>query len=373
MLIKKVLNFALVFILLFTSMLFVGNTVNKTYAISFEEVSIPNANFENITQTVWEECQVGDWNSNENALYFFTKETKIFYDGKQSVRLPGHFGQDYVFTTKNYVYIDGSSEYRFGVKFRTANKEKFSCKISAIVYSEANAKLAQIDGEEFFAKNNNVWTDVFVDLPVVENAKKIKLQITVISPSSGGQDSDYCYMDGVYGYKNAVVTNSGASIRLSLTESGLRFTGKVDKEFFDQVKAIDANAEVGMIIIPIDYVDAVGEFTAKALSAAGKEYLDIVVSKWNNSANVDSDGYYGFSCAIVNVKEANIKREFCARSYIRYTYNGVEKYVYSDFNVADHARSVYSVANRAMEDLLDYDEQDQKIIVAYANGKTPQV
>ena len=64
-----------------------------------------------------------------------------------------------------------------------------------------------------------------------------------------------------------------------------------------------------MIIIPIDYVDTVGEFTAKALSTAGKEYLDIIVSKWNNGANIDSDGYYGFSCAIVNIKEANIKRD----------------------------------------------------------------
>ena len=100
---------------------------NKTYAILFEEVSIPNANFENITQDLWSGCQVNNWaNGNDDAGYYYLPETKIFYDGKQSVRLPGHFGQDYVFATKNYINIDGSSEYRFGVKFRTENKEKFS-------------------------------------------------------------------------------------------------------------------------------------------------------------------------------------------------------------------------------------------------------
>ena len=375
MLIKKIVNLLLAVIIAFSSMAFVSVSANKTYAISFEEVSIQNADFEDITYSVvYMESQVNNWvNGQSDIGYYYSADTDVFYDGKQSLRMRGNYDGVYVFTSKDYINIDGSSAYRFGVKFRAVNVDGYSCKIAVAVYSADNVQLDKIDGGNITPNKANIWADVSVNLPIIAGAQKVKIEITVSTLGVKGDEYDYCYLDAAYGHKIAVQTNSGASIRLSSTESGLRFTGRADKEFFDQIKSVDENAQIGMVIIPKDYLSEVGEFTIKGFEDIGKTYLDIPVEKWNNTLTAETDGYYGFSCAIVNIKETNVKREFCAISYIRYSYNGVEKYMYSDFDYDKHARSVYYIANKEMEYLYDYDEADQKIILAYANGKVPTI
>ena len=375
MLIKKIVNLLLAVIIAFTSMMLVSTFANKVYAISFEEVSIQNADFEDISGSNESGyCSLSKWvNQNADAIYYYGIETEDVYDGSKCLRLAGNYTEDYVLTTKDYINIDGSSAYRFGVKFRAVNVDGYSCKIAVAVYSADNVQLDKIDGGNITPNKANIWADVSVNLPIIAGAQKVKIEITVSTLGVKGDEYDYCYLDAAYGHKIAVQTNSGASIRLSSTESGLRFTGRADKEFFDQIKSVDENAQIGMIIVPKDYLAEVGEFTIKGFEDIGKTYLDIPVEKWNNTLTAETDGYYGFSCAIVNIKETNVKREFCAISYIRYSYNGVEKYIYSDFDYDKHARSVYYIANKEMEYLYDYDEADQKIILAYANGKVPTI
>ena len=150
---------------------------------------------------------------------------------------------------------------------------------------------------------------------------------------------------------------NGAQVRMSST-TGIRFTGLVNKNYFDGLKTQYATNDVtlGMLITPTDYIVDNGlEFTKEALDACtaitGTKYLEI------DAANMETVGNdYKVNCAIVNILSANYKRDFSAILYIKVNGEIVE---YSDFNVAFNSRSVASVAEKAYADLSDVKDYEE--------------
>lgn len=149
-----------------------------------------------------------------------------------------------------------------------------------------------------------------------------------------------------------IATEWGASIRAYGTESGLRFKGRVNKAFFDGLATNYPDIQAGIIITPTDFLSDC-DFTVSALTSA-KAVQICTVSRWNNEQTVDTDNYYGFNCAIVNILPYNIDRIFSARSFVRFTENGHVKYIYGDYVEADNARSVKYVAEQALKESEKY-------------------
>ncbi|MBP5467285.1 MAG: hypothetical protein J6Y43_06975 [Clostridia bacterium] len=145
-----------------------------------------------------------------------------------------------------------------------------------------------------------------------------------------------------------ITTETGASIRAHGTTSGLRFKGRVNKAFFDGLIAAYPDAQAGMIIAPTDFLSDC-EFTVSALTAY-KSVQICAVSGWNNEQTADTDNYYGFNCALVNLKPYNVDRRFSARSFVRFTENGNMKYIYGDYAEAFNARSIKYVAEEALKE-----------------------
>ena len=343
-------------------------TVNAVGENIISKISISNNSFEktNITSD-WSGVTPSDWKVESKNNTYQIQSVSGAYDGDRYLGLnidpKVQTKNQFVFTTSKYSNITAGVPYKFGVKFLSGDVGESTCLVTVTVYDASNVKINSYQSELTSVTAINEWTDVSVAIPSNENAVKVKITITVNAKSN-------CGIDYVYGVTDIISTDAGASIRLSKDTPGLRFTGKVDKTFYDEYFA-NYGASVGMIIVPIDYVQSVGEFTVDALNNGGKAYLDIQAKIWNNSATIEQDGYYGFSCAIVNIKQNNVKREFCARTYIKYTLNNQTTYIYGEYDYISHARSIYSVANKAMEDIDDYDDIDQEIIIAYANGQIP--
>ena len=141
----------------------------------------------------------------------------------------------------------------------------------------------------------------------------------------------------------------GAAVRMD-APTGLRFTGPVNKNYVDGLKAQygENNVKLGMLITPTDYLTNNGlAFTKEALDActaiSGAKYLEIdaetVLTEGNN---------YKINCAIVEILEANYDRSFSAVLYIKVNGEIVES---SAFNELFNSRSVAEVAEAAYYDL----------------------
>ena len=142
---------------------------------------------------------------------------------------------------------------------------------------------------------------------------------------------------------------TGASVRLS-EPTGIRFTGSVNKTYFDALKAQYGaeNVKIGMLITPRDYLVNNGvAFTKEALDAcdaiSGAKYLEI-----DAVTVLDEGTHYKVNCAMVNVREANYNRVFSARLYVKV--NG-EIYQYASYSATNNARSIAAVAEAAYNDV----------------------
>lgn len=155
--------------------------------------------------------------------------------------------------------------------------------------------------------------------------------------------------------KTVVETEIGASIRYNAAESGLRFRGRADKAVYDgYAETLGAeNVETGIMIIPTDLLSGVSDFTAEAFETESVKPLFIAAKKWNNTDSAEKDGYYGFNCVITDISPENTDRPFSARAYLKRVSGGVAKYDYAEYNESEHSRSIYDVANAAINDLTD--------------------
>ena len=149
-----------------------------------------------------------------------------------------------------------------------------------------------------------------------------------------------------------LITEEGAYLRTCPDSAGLRFTGRVDKAFYENALSEHENVTVGMLIAPADYIRDCG-FTAEELSAKGRRFSAVTANAWNNADTALSDGYYGFNCAIVNILTYNTDRTFCARTFLCYDDGDGVTYVYGNFNAESNGASVYGIALSAREDAVE--------------------
>lgn len=195
----------------------------------------------------------------------------------------------------------------------------------------------------------NEWHEFGFYVEIRETAEYV-VSFTAKAANKG----DAVYVDDVYVTDESTVTSdkvnmvAGASIRLDKNH-GIRFIGKADYEYSQNYK----DPVFGIILLPTDYLTEDVTFTVAGLEEKGKTYVKAERDssypgdyRFNNYDTVLSDGYYEFTCALVDIQPKNVKREFSARAYIRYVdeNTGVSRYVYSDYAKEKNSRSVYNLA-----------------------------
>lgn len=109
--------------------------------------------------------------------------------------------------------------------------------------------------------------------------------------------------------------------------SGIQFTTKVDKNWYDAITAMEGVTinSMGTLIVPKSYVDAAnGVFTKEAIEAAGKQCkVDIVNSGWYNAETAAADGFYFYAGVLVKLSAATVSGELVGIGYVTVTVEGL--------------------------------------------------
>lgn len=150
---------------------------------------------------------------------------------------------------------------------------------------------------------------------------------------------------------------TGASVRVS-DRSGIRFTVNVPTSVYDSVVSGGAyvnDSQIGMIIVPYAYVTEYNAYkVANPTSDYGYyEYFKNVKGKMVNltytpeqvAANPVSGGYQ-IKGSLVDIKEANLERDFVGIGYVRTS----GRYTYTAITEDDNARNITEIATKAIED-----------------------
>ena len=341
------------FLILYT----VLSTLSLTLFTNAEESApvIQNPSFEQTTSKLFMNkpyLEPTNWTTSLPSFYSTRAVSDYKYDGNYSIKLPSYTE---VTITSSQIAVQSGKEYEFGLMVLPTE-------------SNGSLKITIADTNSVVIAENSVtftscgeWQPLCLTAKIPQGVSIVKFNVVRTADSV----SD-CYVDAVYGKVNeaqVISTIVGASLRLATNSSGIRFAGKVDKEFFNS----KANAVAGILIVPTDYLAELSEFTFSALKSAGKNYLDIPALKWNNIDTADTDGFYGFYCAMTNVKPQNITRKFSAISYLKYTENEKEVIIYGNYTESENSRSIKEVAISASENIEDYDLDQQEIIKYYIN------
>ena len=276
--------------------------------------------------------------------------------------------------SKEFIEIENSAQYLFGVKFVFSDVDD-SLQISVKTYNSQNEIIATHKSQTIISKQENLdkWREAFLMVDKDANAKKVKISIEVDSKKGS------VGVDNVYGYKNFVNLYNGASISLEKNIVQIRFTAKIDIDVYQTFINNYSFVSVGMLLSPKEQVDKVGEFTVKGIPENGKMAM-ISASNWNNPNSYMKDGYYTFCAGFgqhgYGGLENIINGEIVVRAYVKYTENGKENIIYSRWNLNDNCRSIRQVANSAKQDIEVYNSyslDQQEIISAYIEGRTPNV
>ena len=140
------------------------------------------------------------------------------------------------------------------------------------------------------------------------------------------------------------VMEKGASIRTVEGSKGIRFTSTMKK--VSDTDAMKLTATYGTLIVKAADLEG-KEFTIDALTKAGVKFANIVATAAGTVAGETETTY---NAALVNLPDDQLDTNFAARAYAVYTINGVEHYVYSDFNATDNCRSMSGIASKAQAD-----------------------
>ena len=373
--IKKrcILSRLLIIVLTLVSTSSVFAVPNKVFANTSIFLDIKNSSFENTITDEFDKPFVSDWVINgEN---FVSDNVNVVstsaYEGRNSLQL-----KNGVFTieSKEFIEIENSAEYLFGVKFVFSDVDD-SLQISVKTYNSQNEIIATHKSQTIISKQENLdkWQEAFLMVDKDANAKKVKISIEVDSKKGSVR------VDNVYGYKNFVNLYNGASISLEKNIVQIRFTAKIDIDVYQTFINNYSFVSVGMLLSPKEQVDKVGEFTVKGIPENGKMAM-ISASNWNNPNSYMKDGYYTFCAGFgqhgYDDLENIINGEIVVRAYVKYTENGKENIIYSSWNLNDNCRSIRQVANSAKQDIEVYNSyslDQQEIISAYIEGRTPNI
>lgn len=140
------------------------------------------------------------------------------------------------------------------------------------------------------------------------------------------------------------VMEKGASIRTVEGSKGIRFTSTMKK--VTDTDAVKLTATYGTLIVKAADLEG-KEFTIDALTKAGVKFANIVAT---TAGTVAGETETTYNAALVNLPDDQLDTNFAARAYAVYTINGVEHYVYSDFNATDNCRSMSQIASKAQAD-----------------------
>lgn len=168
------------------------------------------------------------------------------------------------------------------------------------------------------------------------------------------------------GETDVIAIQEGASVRAVQGSSGIRFQGKINKAYLEQLESKSDVSKVtyGILITPRYYLDHVSEFTIDALSAkyARDPYLKISAEHI-----IDNGAVYEFRCAMTDLSVNAFEWEFAARSYIEVVYeNGTIEYIYSNLDDNSNVCSVKDVAKAALEDTgKNYTEEEKLLLKNY--------
>ncbi len=182
------------------------------------------------------------------------------------------------------------------------------------------------------------------DAIVLEGGKDVSSAegVTYIKTEDGR--AYYELQSGSYAFVVAEMEKANVQVDM-LTGAEVRFANPSGLRFTTLVSGLDAlpegaTYEAHTLIAPLDYVNALTEFTPEGFEAAGLIYLDIELEKEINVGDAKQ-----YQASIVNIRESNFTRQFAARTYVTITYaNGVTETIYSDYVEQNHARSIRYVA-----------------------------
>lgn len=328
----------------------------NVYADSIILPLIQNQSFE--TEGGWD-IEATDATLDESKINYLNENA---YDGEKYLQLSDG---EYIVKTSDYIEIDGGDNYIFGVKF-TASVLDVSCQVIIETFDSSNNFLGNVSGEIKNPMQVGSWTDVQAYFTADDNVAKVKIamDLNALNASVG--------LDYAYGNKDIVETVFGASISLQKGKSSIRFTGRVDKNAFDQYP--QGTASFGILFAPTSAVESAGDFTINGIGLdVGRA---VILGTCNNGDTADLDGYYEFICAMGNmhVKEA-LNLSISVRMFVKIQEGESERYIYSTFDLEDNSRSIKDVALRLKENTetyAKYDDVQRAIIDAYALGELPQ-
>ena len=351
-------KFIISLISLLVSFTFIFVTVpSVAVADSSTIVEIPNSGFETISSHK-DKNMITSWIL-EPSYRVVSKNTETAYSG-QSLKIEKGF--TFTLTLGDYLSVENGKSYTFGYKCLAESNVALAT-ISVQVFDVELEKIETFTSDKI-SVNSEGWQDVSVTADFNENAASVKLILTVDTSSNKSP----CYVDEVYGYYNeavaAVTTFTGASLRLALDSPGIRFAGSVNKDVYDEYVKNYTEVSAGILITLEEYLTGKTDFTVDALG--DNPYVEITAEKWFNQNTVDTDGYYGFYCAIIKINQKNIEKRYCARSYVKYKDGEKFRYVYGNFSLSDNARSVKETAELAMEELELYSDEQAEIIRYFA-------
>ena len=152
----------------------------------------------------------------------------------------------------------------------------------------------------------------------------------------------------------------GASVRLVLNSSGIRFTTEIDSADYNKLGAYVLSS--GTLVVPTEYL-----VYAEFVHSSFKEgyYKDIETTLWKE--NGENAEIWSYAAALVNISKNQYARSLSARGYLEINFTNGVGYVYTPYTEELNARSVYSVATAAYNDTENNYKQNA-VILEYVNS-----
>ena len=368
---KKVIVYILLVCFLLPFNLNVINA-NSANVEEYQSLIIENANFDKskkVTVMYQTRYVPESWSTglSSDASYVRSDSTTGFNNNTSIYFLGAN--QTEINLSGQALSVNGSRNYRLGFMAKNGAGSNIPVYMKILAYDINDKLVCDYIGETFYTASE--WGDVFVEFTLSAFAVKIIPVICVQNVNNYSSSTKVCYVDAVYGYDksspcdNFSVTN-GASLRLVKDSPGIRFQASIDKGVYDEYAKKFNAVSAGMILVPTESLEKLKDFTVEELDKNNILYVLITANKWCNQSTIETDGYYQYYCALVNILPKNIERKFSMRAYISYEKDGKTFYDYSTYNESVNSRSVKEIAILAKAEIEKYNEDQAKIINDYA-------
>ncbi len=171
-----------------------------------------------------------------------------------------------------------------------------------------------------------------------------------------------------------LMMNEGASVKISNSAVGLRFSTSITKDYYDSLIENGYKVTAKTLIMPKSYVAQYGDINYNTVfgeeavyspNGADKDKVKIYQSIGNIMFDAKNDCYI-FRGAIEKVGENEAKVEYVARSYLEFEKDGQKQYIfalYNNYDIANNTRSMQMVALLAYNDIDSGLTQTQRQIL----------